>query len=142
MRALSHSRLLLAAFPLALLLSCSNPTDICACSPLSPTGVLHGYVASPEGPPVAGARVIAEVGLPGCTGGFRKLGETHSAADGSYRATVYADHSVLPGACLRARAEPPTGSTWRESEPKPFAMRFSVGEPQDSVRVDLALRAE
>lgn len=142
MPALTRSKTLPAAFVLVMLLSCSNPVDICACSPPSPTGTLYGHVSNPEGQPVAGARVIAEAGAPGCTGEFWKLGEAVSTSKGTYRAIVYGDRPVLPGNCLRARAESPTGSNWRESQPRPFAMRFSLGEPKDSVQVDLVLRAE
>jgi hypothetical protein len=134
-------RLLLIAAALAVACT-SDPVTLCGCSPPPDAAILYGRVTGPGGGPVQGALVVAERGLPGCATIQETLGEVRTAADGSYRTRAVAHMGFpRPGDCLRAFAAPPAGSTLRGSDTVAFAVQFATGEPLDSARVDLVLRA-
>lgn len=137
------SRLKLAVLlSTAAVFSCSDP--ICGCSQPLPYAFLSGQVTDAEGMPVMGAVVHARVGNAACDGSFRSLGVPSGRTDasGRYRTSVYLGAATVPGECMEAWAEPPTGVAARASEPVRFAVRFGYGaETADSVRIDHQLRA-
>lgn len=127
---------------IATLVACtSGPTDLCGCSVAPDAAVLYGRVTDAAGAPVQAARIVAQHGAPGCAQPLETLGEVTTGADGGYRAMLFV-HSRQPGTgdCLRAVATPPVGTALR-ADTVPFAARFGRGNPLDSVRVDLVLRA-
>jgi hypothetical protein len=130
-------RSLAGALVLMLAVSCQNP--VCGCLSPPDVAVLYGSVTDAAGNPVEKAAVRAEEGPPGCqaAGVFSGFDETDAA--GRYRAEVHAFRTNPE--CTRAFALPPAGSTLRGSDTVPFQVTFSPRRPEDSVRVDLVLRA-
>ena len=130
--------------PLAAALTLSRcTTDVCACSPRVASAVLYGRVISPTAEPVPGALVRAySAPAEGChaDGGGLDYGNTSARADGTFS-------MGLPGAgardsiCVFVFAMPASESDgWTVSDTALVLLRFSYDEPQDSARVDLALR--
>lgn len=120
----------------------SDPITLCGCSPPPDVAVLYGRVTNAAGTAVPNARVVAEHGQSGCPSPLQTLGEVRTEADGSYRAllTAYTQPPRLDD-CLRAYATPPAGSSLRGSDTVAFRVTFAIGNPLDSARVDLVLRA-
>jgi hypothetical protein len=133
-------RHLAACLGAMLFISCSDPMGMCACPPASFRALLKGRVTDPAGQPVQGARLVAEVAEPGCTG-FVHPSETRTGPDGTYRLTLIDFRDARPGDCLRAYATPPAGSALAGSDTVPFAVRFGVDQVVDSAQVNLVLRA-
>lgn len=136
------SRRTFSLLTVVLAVACTGgPTDLCGCSQVPPHAVLYGRVTDPAGAPVQNALVTAENGPAGCAEPLEKS-QMRTAADGSYRAMVFAyDRGPGPIGCIRAFATPPEEIALRGSDTIPFAVRFDTGMPRDSARVDLVLRA-
>lgn len=139
----SHPRRRFFLITLAALVACtSDPTTLCGCDPMLPTGRIYGIVRGPDGAGVAGARIRTQVSTTSCRPPLQPIGEGVTDANGRYGMTV---HQIFdPGAadvCLLAHAEPPAHSTLRTSNPARFRVDFTTGVVRDSVRVDLELNA-
>ena len=133
-------RHLAACLGAMLVLSCGDPMGMCACPPTAFRAVLKGRVTGPEGQPVPGAWVVAEIGRPGCTEQVYPAGQVRTGADGGYRLDLVDPRNPRPGDCLRAYATPPSAALLA-SDTVPFAVAFGANRVVDSVRVDLVLRA-
>lgn len=124
-----------------LLASCESTTATCDCLPLRYQGVVYGRVTDAAGAPVQSARIVAELGAPGCAQALETVGEVLTSPDGTYRTLLVASsRQPRPGDCLRAFAAPPAGRTLRGSDTVSFALGFGVDEVVDSARVNLVLR--
>jgi hypothetical protein len=127
--------------PAALLLSCSNPTMICACPPATFDTVVYGRVTTPDGLSVPGALVYVENRDRGCLDNeVRESERAFSHPSGGYRVYLRLPMSPSVESCLVARAEPPAGSVLLPSAAVHFEVRFGNSQPVDSARVDLVLR--
>lgn len=125
---------------LLVLLSCSDPTGMCACPPATHDAVVFGRVSDAAGAAVRHARIQATIETAGCgQPGFRASEEAVAQLDGSYRLYLRTPYEPKPGSCLRIRALPASGDTISASEWKPFAVGFATNQVVDSVRVDLVL---
>jgi hypothetical protein len=132
-------RLAIAAFALAMVVSCDNP--VCGC--LTPArALLYGRVTNPAGGGVAGALVLAEQGRGTCEEDFFDVLSTgQTQADGRYRLLLRTGDPPADDECLRAYARPaPSVGTLIGSDSVEFDVSFKVDAPLDSVRVDLVLR--
>ena len=139
MRAL---RLPTGSLALMLLVACESTTATCDCPPLRYQAVIYGRVTNAAGAPVQSARIVAELGAPGCAQALETVGEVLTSLDGTYRTLLVASsRQPRPGDCLRAFAAAPAGSTLRGSDTVSFALGFGVDEVVDSARVNLVLRA-
>src|SRR5688500_17969683 len=97
---------------LMLVASCETTTATCDCPPLRYQAVVYGHVTNAAGTPGQAARIVTEIGAPGCAQPRETLGEVLTSLDGRYRAQiVVTSRQPRPGDCLRAFAAPPAGST-------------------------------
>jgi hypothetical protein len=132
----------LVTVPLALLLvvSCDNP--MCGCPPSRDAALVYGRVTDASGNPAVGIRVEARHDAAGCVEPGEVIGNAFSQAGGAYRMPIYTVSPARPGDCLRAYALASTNTVLvRGSDTVAFAVRFAVDVAEDSVRVDLVLRA-
>jgi hypothetical protein len=135
-------RHLAGCLALMLLASCESTTATCDCLPLRYQAVVYGRVTNAAGAPVQAARIVAELGAPGCAQALETVGEVLTGLDGTYRVPLFASsRQPRPGDCLRAFAAAPAGSTLRGSDTVSFAVGFGAEEVVDSTRVNLVLRA-
>lgn len=136
MSAATRRRFLLAG---ALVLACTNPTEACGCTPAPLVAVLYGQVVDGAGAPIGGALVRAQVAEAGCVLAREDLGSASSTSTGQYRIQLILAAFVELGHCLRATADPPSGTAWLPSTATPFSVSFNMGTVLDSARLDLRL---
>jgi hypothetical protein len=123
-----------------LLLSCSIPTDTCACPPARAHAVIYGSVHSPAGQPNAGAQVQATVFRAVCGEGTGESDPTGNPvateAAGGYRLRFY---SMLgpQAVCVRVTARS-TSAADSAVVHVALALRNEWVAP-DSIRVDFVL---
>ena len=133
-------RTLLTGSACALLLSCSIPTETCACPPARTHALIYGSVHSPAGQPIAGAQVQATVFRSVCGEGTSEFGPNGnpvtSEAAGAYRLRFY---SMLgpQAVCVRVTARS-TSAADSSVVHVALALRNESVAP-DSIRVDLVL---
>lgn len=130
---------LAACLGVMLFISCGDPMGMCACPPSTFQAKIKGRVTNTAGQPVPNARVLVQVGEPGCTEHVFGAAETRTTPAGEYSAQIMDFRDVRPGDCLRAIAEPPQGSALLRPDTVPFAVRFGVDQVVDSARVDFVL---
>jgi hypothetical protein len=133
----------------AVLFSCSSPTDGCACPPARTHAVIYGTLTDAVQQPVAGWRVQATIYGPVCGQGPAQITITIPAppptdADGRYRLHLVSS-SGHGSACVQVSAREVEDSTPPPVLTPPAAtvtaavpMRWER-EPPDSVRIDIRL---
>lgn len=131
---------LAACLGVMLFVSCGDPVGMCACPPSTFRAKIEGRVTNAAGQPVPNARVLVQVGEPGCTGQVFGAAETRTTPAGEYETQIVDFREARPGDCLRAIAEPPAGIALA-ADTVPFAVRFGLNQVVDSARVDFVLPA-
>jgi hypothetical protein len=127
----------------AVLFSCSSPTDGCACPPSRTHAVIYGTVTDAVQQPVAGWRVQAAIQGPVCGQGSAEITiaippPPPTDADGRYRLHLISSYAHRT-ACVQVSARETEGST-----PPAVTVTAAVPmrwerEPADSVRIDIRL---
>ncbi len=131
-------RTLLTGSACALLLSCSIPTDMCACPPARTHALIYGSVQSAAGQPVVGAQVQAAVYRSICGQGIAEVDANPARSDttGIYRLRFHSLRGPAE-ACVRVTARS-SGAADGAAMDVALALRNERVEP-DSTRVDLVL---
>ena len=131
---------LAACLWIMLFVSCGDPVGMCACPHTSFRAKIKGRVTNAAGQPVPDARILVQMGEPGCTEQVFGAGEARTTTAGEYSVQIVDFREARPGDCLRAIAEPPAGIALG-ADTVPFAVRFGQNQVVDSVRVDFVLPA-
>jgi hypothetical protein len=133
-------RTLLTGSACALLLSCSIPTDSCACPPARTHAIIYGSVRSPASQPIAGAQVQATVFHSVCGEGMGEFDPSSnpvtSEVAGAYRLRFYSMRGPK-AVCVRVTARSASAADSSVVHVA-LALRDERAAP-DSIRVDLVL---
>jgi len=128
-----------AAMVVAVIIACSNPTDVCGCTPLPPGVMVVGTLTDASGAGIARAQVLLD-GIPPAVPFDSPLdddGPTLTDASGEFRERVLNWNGQLGELVLRAGViEAGTTDTLR------FRLgmaRFRTGSPLDTIRVAIAI---
>lgn len=107
-----------------------------------PVAIIYGTVVDQEGQPIQAAEVLLEHRPHSCTGPRIEQDRVFTDASGFYRSVFFLGANIRATSCFVVLVNPPAESDLQPSPAIPFEVDFSLGFPDDSVRVDVTLSAE